>query len=187
MKLKKLWTLVAVVLCFCMVTAPVASLAGQTKNKTKTAGEYFSTSISSYRDEVSVSVKLAKNSKLTSGKVVLYYDPSVLKAEWYSDDDYLGLVDVNTNYEAPEGMAAISYAWASETAVKSASTVLTVDFTVRNAKNGQKISVETAVLEAFNESGPVTLSEENTVTSATISIPKTLVDKIIGWIGWIFG
>ena len=183
MKLKKLWTVLAVVLCISIFAAPIAAQAAQDK----TAGDYFKTSISSYRDEVSVSVKLDRNSKLTSGKVVLYYDPSVLKAEWYSDDDYLGLVDVNTKYDAPEGMAAISYAWASDSAIKSASTVLTVDFTVKNAKDGQKVSVETAVLEAYNESGAIALSESNTVSTAKISLPKSLIGKIIGWLDWIFG
>lgn len=183
MKFKRLWSVLAVVLCISIFAAPVAAQAAQDK----TAGKYFSTSISTYRDEVTVSVKLERNSKLTSGKVVLYYDPSVLNADWYVEDSFLGLVDVNTKYEAPEGKAAISYAWASESEIKSASTVLTVKFTVKNATNGQKVSVETAVLEAFNASGAIALSESNTVSTATISLPKTLIGKIISWLGHIFG
>lgn len=183
MKLKKLWTVLALVLCISMFISPAAADAAQAK----TAGKYFTTSISSYRDEVSVSVKLERNSKLTSGKVVVYYDPSVLKAEWYSTDDSVGLVDVNTKYDAPEGMAAISYAFASDTAIKSSGAVLTIDFTVKDAKNGQKVSVETGVLEAYNESGAIPLSEKNAVSTTTISLPKTIIGKIISWLGWIFG
>lgn len=183
MKIKQLWTVLAVVLCISMLAAPVAAQAAQAK----TAGEYYSTDLDSYRDDVTATIKLTRNSKLSSGRVVLYYDPSVLKLNWFVGDDFIGIVDINPNCDAPEGMAAVSCAWVSDGAIKSACPVFTVDFTVIDAKNGQKVSVETEVLESFNADGAVALSEKNTVSTTTISLPKTLIGKIIGLIGRIFG
>lgn len=175
MNLKKSKAVLAGLLCASMLWTSFGVQAADTK----TADDYFTTSISSYKDTVTVSLSLEKNSKLTSADTVIYYDDEVMELTDVIDVSSIGLTDVNEAYENGD-KKGVSFAWASDKEVTKGGQILTLSFKVKNATDKEEISVETDTLDAYANGEALALSEEENVVSTTLSIPSYNSNSNIG-------
>ena len=163
--MKKITTSLAAI-AFSLILA-LSSVSAYAAKNAKKSNDYFSTYISTAREYVTVDVDLASRSSLTSGQVVLFYDPDVMELQWGYDNSFFDLVDVNANY----GKGAISFAWASDEAAFFSENLMTLTFKVKNAQNGQKVSVVTDVVEAYQNFTALENGEDKT-TTATLRLPS---------------
>ena len=160
--MKKITTsLAAIVLCLVLALSSMSAFAAGKSN------DYFKTTITSVRDYVLVDVDLSRKSNLTSGQVVLFYDPEVMELQWGFDNSFFDLADVNANY----GEGAISFVWASDEPAYYSEKLMTLTFKVKDAKNGQRVSVVTDVVEAYQNFEALENGEDK-VSTTTLRIPK---------------
>lgn len=143
----------------------------------KNANNYIYTTIDSYRDDVDVYVDLSSKSNFTSGQVVVYYDPEVLSLNYALQNTSLDMSDLNVSYTDN----SVSFAWASDTADRWSETLMMLNFTAVNAYNGEKVSVLTDVVNAYQNFTALPTGEDVTTTE-TLSMPKRS-----SLLSWLFG
>ena len=163
--MKRITTSLAAI-AFCLVLA-LSSMSAFAAEKTAKSNDYFNTTMVAARDYVVVNVDLSKKSGLTSGQVVLFYDPEVMEMQWGFETSFFDIADVNADY----GEGAISFVWASDEPATYAENLMTLVFKVKDAKNGQKVSVVTDVVEAYQNFVALENGEDKTST-VTLRIPK---------------
>ena len=162
--MKKITTSLAAIV-FSLVLA-LSSMNAYAAKSVKKSNDYFYTTVTTARDYVMVDVNLSSRSSLTSGQVVLFYDPEVMELEWGFENSFFDIVDVNANY----GEGAISFVWASDEAAYFGENLMSLTFRVKNAQNGQKVSVVTDVVEAYQNFNALENGEDKT-TTATLRMP----------------
>ncbi|MBO4678421.1 MAG: hypothetical protein J5626_01985 [Lachnospiraceae bacterium] len=145
----------------------LSSMSAFAAGKTAKSNDYFNTTMYAARDYVVVNVNLSRRSNLTSGQVVLFYDPEVMELQWGFENSFFEIADVNDDY----GKGAVSFVWASDEAARYAENLMTLTFKVKDAKNGQKVSVVTDVVEAYQDFVALENGEDKTNT-VTIRLPK---------------
>ncbi len=145
-----------------------AQAAGN-KPKYETSDACFKTTMSSLGRYVTVSVSLNNKTNLTSGQVVVYYDPNVMELDWALNYGLLGLEDVNLDYGNDE-LGAVAFAFSSENELTRSDKAITLCFKVKKAVNKQKVTVLTDVTEAYNKDGQLANAEEMTQTSTTLRV-----------------
>ena len=145
----------------------LSSMSAFAAGKAKKSNDYFKTYVSTAREYVTVDIELDRRSDLTSGQVVLFYDPEVMDFQWGFDNSFFDIVDVNANY----GNGAISFAWASDEAAYFSESLMSLTFKVKNAQNGQKVSFVTDVVEAYQNFEALENGEDKTST-ATLKLPR---------------
>ena len=145
----------------------LSSMSAYAAGKAKKSNDYFKTYVSTTREYVTVDIELDRRSSLTSGQVVLFYDPEVMDFQWGYDNSFFDIVDVNANY----GKGAISFAWASDEAAYFSESLMSLTFKVKNAQNGQKVSFVTDVVEAYQNFEALENGEDKTST-ATLRLPR---------------
>ena len=162
--MKKITTSLAAIV-FSVIIA-LSSVNAYAAKNVKKSNDYFYTTVTTARDYVMVDVNLSSRSSLTSGQVVLFYDPEVMELEWGYENSFFDIVDANANY----GEGAISFVWASDEAAYFSENLMSLTFKVKNAKNGQKVSVVTDVVEAYQNFNALENGEDKT-SSATLRLP----------------
>ena len=179
----------ACALSVCIIANPMTAnaMTGKQSNEmtawnagvctTDPAKGIITSSISSEKEIVTVTLNIAKNTGITSGQAMIYYDQDDMELLWSSDAEYWELSDVNEDYTQEE-LTGVSYAWASQDASKKSGTMLTLCFRAKNPQNNQEISIATVVDEAYVQDASALTGDDTHVDTIKLKIEPIKVGPI---------
>lgn len=179
----------ACALSACMIASPMTVNAMTSKQAvqmkawnagvctTDPAQGIITSSISSEKEIVTVTLKIAKDTGITSGQAMIYYDQNDMELLWSSDAEYWELTDVNENYTQEE-LSGVSYAWASQDVCKKSGTMLTLCFRAKNPQNNQEISIATVVDEAYVQDASALTGDDTHIDTIKLKIEPIKVGPI---------
>ncbi len=106
---------------------------------------------------VSITVSVKKDSKLTSGRVIVYYNVDEMTLENASVGNVWDVEDINTDYT--EGSKkGVAVAWASAEENKDGGKTATINFLAKDSASGKEVVFETVVDELYVDNTPVDAS-----------------------------
>ena len=141
-----------IMLCMILNLCGIATTAMTARaDEGSPAAGIVSTVLTSEKDQVTAVVSIVENSGATSGRIELVYDPEVMTLESTETFDRWLLEDVNPDYtdETTTNLKRISFAFADEDAFEEGGEILKAVFKVKDAQNGQIVSVGTQIKELY--------------------------------------
>jgi hypothetical protein len=108
------------------------------------------TQISGQGRNVTLSISLAANSQVTSGRLKIRFPKDLLVVSSTQSGNLWKIEDLNTGLEETT-QKVVAYAWADTETKTRPGTILTLNLEAQNAANGQEITVETEIVELFSQ------------------------------------
>ena len=108
---------------------------------------------------VTLTVKLAKDSQVSSGRIKIYYPSELLNVTDVQGGKLWALEDINTAV-AESGQDMVSYAWADTEKFTGEGNLLTVVWEAKEAANRKEIVVETEVAEVYSKEERLTVTPD---------------------------
>lgn len=99
---------------------------------------------------MTLSISLAANSQVTSGRLKIRFPKDLLVVSSTQSGNLWKIEDLNTGLEETT-QKVVAYAWADTETKTSPGTILTLNLEAQNAANGQEITVETEIVELFSQ------------------------------------
>ncbi|MCI8482996.1 MAG: hypothetical protein HFH41_01490 [Lachnospiraceae bacterium] len=118
------------------------------------AKEVITTKLEADGREVTLTLKLKADSQVTSGRVGVYYDKTLLELSETDTGDFWQTEDINKEVEI-KGKQGLSYAWADTDKLTEEQELLTLSFQALEEADGKEVSVETEILELFSGNAPI--------------------------------
>lgn len=135
---------------------------------TTTIADIFTTNITTSGSQVTLTVGVKKETRVTSGKIVVSYDESMMTVSSAKGSNIWEMEDINT-ISGKDDKKAVSYAWVNSQFENAKGTMLTVTFQATTAADGKEVSVQTNVAELYQGDNEVSVSNR-TVTN-TVKMP----------------
>lgn len=135
---------------------------------TTTIADIFTTNITTSGSQVTLTVGVKKETRVTSGKIVVSYDESMMTVSSAKGSNIWEMEDINT-ISGKDDKKAVSYAWVNSQFENAKGTMLTVTFQATTAAAGKEVSVQTNVAELYQGDNEVSVSNR-TVTN-TVKMP----------------
>ncbi|NLK79088.1 MAG: hypothetical protein GX284_15565 [Clostridiales bacterium] len=151
---------------------------------TTTIADIFTTNITTSGSQVTLAVGVKKDAGVTSGKIVVSYDESMMTVFSVKGNNIWEMEDINT-IAAKDNKKAVSYAWVDSDLKNAEGTMLTITFQSTAAGAGKEVAVQTDVVELYQGDNVVSVPTK-TVTDTvklpadtTTTVPeKTIIDQI---------
>lgn len=151
---------------------------------TTTIADIFTTNITTSGSQVTLAVGVKKDAGVTSGKIVVSYDESMMTVSSVKGNNIWEMEDINT-IAAKDNKKAVSYAWVDSDLKNAEGTMLTITFQSTAAGAGKEVAVQTDVVELYQGDNVVSVPTK-TVTDTvklpadtTTTVPeKTIIDQI---------
>ena len=151
---------------------------------TTTIADIFTTNITTSGSQVTLTVGVKKDTKVTSGKIVVSYDESMMTVSSAKGNNIWEMEDINT-IATKDDKKAVSYAWVDSDLKNTDGTMLTITFQSTAAGAGKEVAVQTDVVELYQGDNVVSVPTK-TVTDTvklpadtTTTVPeKTIIDQI---------
>lgn len=112
--------------------------------------EPVTTQISGQGRNVTLTINLAANSQVSSGRLKIRYPKDLLVLSSTQSGNLWKVEDLNTSIEETT-QKVIAYAWADTETKTNAGTILTLNLEAQDAASGREITVETEVVELFSQ------------------------------------
>lgn len=150
---------------------------------TTTIADIFTTNITTSGSQVTLTVGVKKDAKVTSGKIVVSYDESMMTVSSAKGNNIWEMEDINT-IATKDDKKAVSYAWVDSDLKNTDGTMLTITFQGTAAGAGKEVAVQTDVVELYQ--GDNVVSVPNKTVTDTVKLPedatavseKTIIDQI---------
>ena len=151
---------------------------------TTTIADIFTTNITTSGSQLPMAVGVKKDAGVTSGKIVVSYDESMMTVSSAKGNNIWEMEDINT-IAAKDNKKAVSYAWVDSDLKNAEGTMLTITFQSTAAGAGKEVAVQTDVVELYQGDNVVSVPTK-TVTDTvklpadtTTTVPeKTVIDQI---------
>ena len=151
---------------------------------TTTIADIFTTNITTSGSQVTLAVGVKKDAGVTSGKIVVSYDESMMTVSSAKGNNIWEMEDINT-IATKDNKKAVSYAWVDSDLKNAEGTMLTITFQSTAAGAGKEVAVQTEVVELYQGDNVVSVPTK-TVTDTvklpadtTTTVPeKTIIDQI---------
>lgn len=108
------------------------------------------TQMSGQGRNVTLTINLAANSQVTSGRLKIRYPKDLLVLSSTQSGNLWKVEDLNTGLEET-GQKVIAYAWADTETKTNAGTILTLNLEAQDAASGREITTETEIVELFSQ------------------------------------
>lgn len=141
-----------------------AFAAPETVNTT----DIFTTSLTNSGSQVTLTVGVKKDAGVTSGKIVVSYDESMLTPSSVKGSGIWEMEDINTT-AIKDNKKAVSYAWVTTEETNAEGTMLTVTFDVKKEAAGKEAAVQTDVVELY--AGDSAVVVPTTTVTDTVKLP----------------
>lgn len=138
---------------------------------TTTIADIFATNITTSGSQVTLTVGVKKDAKVTSGKIVVSYDESMMTVSFAKGNNIWEMEDINTLADKDD-KKAVSYAWVNSQLENAEGTMLTVTFQGTAAAAGKEVSVQTNVVELYQ--GDNEVSVPNRTVTDTVKMPADI-------------
>lgn len=115
---------------------------------TTTIADIFTTNITTSGSQVTLAVGVKKDAGVTSGKIVVSYDESMMTVSSAKGNNIWEMEDINT-IAAKDNKKAVSYAWVDSDLKNAEGTMLTITFQSTAAGAGKEVAVQTEVVELY--------------------------------------
>lgn len=99
---------------------------------------------------VTLTINLAANSQVSSGRLKIRYPKDLLVLSSTQSGNLWRIEDLNTGLEET-GQKVIAYAWADTENKTNTGTILTLNLEAQDAASGREITVETEIVELFSQ------------------------------------
>ena len=151
---------------------------------TTTIADIFTTNITTSGSQVTLAVGVKKDAGVTSGKIVVSYDESMMTVSSAKGNNIWEMEDINT-IATKDNKKAVSYAWVDSDLKNAEGTMLTITFQSTAAGAGKEVAVQTEVVELYQ--GDNVVSVPTKTVTATVKLPadttttvpeKTIIDQI---------
>lgn len=130
-----------------------------------TIADIFTTDITTSGSQVTLTVGVKKDAGVTSGKIVVSYDESMLTVSSAKGSNIWEMEDVNASADK-DGKKAVSYAWVNSGNANAAGDMLTVTFQGTPAASGKEVTIQTDVVELYQGDNAVSVPMKTTVHTA---------------------
>lgn len=138
---------------------------------TTTIADIFTTNITTSGSQVTLTVGVKKDARVTSGKIVVSYDESMMTVSSAKGSNIWEMEDINTIADKDD-KKAVSYAWVNSQFENAKGTMLTVTFQATTAAAGKEVSVQTNVAELYQ--GDNEVSVPNRTVTNTVKMPADI-------------
>lgn len=138
---------------------------------TTTIADIFTTNITTSGSQVTLTVGVKKDARVTSGKIVVSYDESMMTVSSAKGNNIWEMEDINT-IAGKDDKKAVSYAWVNSQFENAKGTMLTVTFQATTAAAGKEVSVQTNVAELYQ--GDNEVSVPNRTVTNTVKMPADI-------------
>ncbi|MCI9136384.1 MAG: hypothetical protein HFH48_02290 [Lachnospiraceae bacterium] len=153
---KSLSIVTGLLCCFLLGQNLLPAEAAQKIEETQEAGtaqegkDYVETTLEAEDADVTLTVRIRKESQITSGRIAVYCDSDLLELSEAKTGNLWETEDVNDKM-TEDGKKGLSYAWADTGRQTEEGTLITVSFRASERADGQEVSVETRILELYSE------------------------------------
>lgn len=139
-----------------LLAAPEAAMA---------IADIFTTDMTTTGSQVTLTIGVKKDAGVTSGKIVVSYDESMLNVSSVKESNIWEMEDVNTSADK-DGKEQVSYAWVNSGSANAAGDMLTVTFQGTSAASGKEVTIQTDVVELYQGDNAVSIPTKTTVHTA---------------------
>lgn len=130
-------------------------------------GDVINADVESSGKTVTLTLELAENKELSSGRVVVFYDDELLTLSDETEGNLWDAEDVNPVY-TEDGKTGVSYAWASKESSSAGGELVTLTFTAKDEADGETAAFEIVSAELY--SGTEALPEAGEKVEKTAEI-----------------
>ena len=123
------------------------------------APELITAQLTNEGKTVKLTVNIAQNSQITSGRIKVHYPPELLKFIDAVEGGLWAIEDINASL-TERGQNVTAYAWADTRKLDSAGTLLTMCWEAQEAANGQEVTVETEIVELYFMEEPIEVTSD---------------------------
>lgn len=150
----------------------VAALWSGSGFRVYAAQDLITTHITAQGRSVKLTVDIAKDSQVTSGRIKIHYPQDLLGLAEVQGGNLWEICDANT--EMKEGDRSVaSFAWADTKKCTEEGNILTVTWEAEDMASGKEIIVETEVDELYSQEKRVLLNQDKIIDKIHPDFPMT--------------